>query len=324
MRKILFSALIVAGSSFANTNKIDLAIGGTGIIKSLELGDITLGVNYIVDDGRLSYRVGLDYIKVSEDPTLIPNGVSGLIKPTVAVMYNIPQNFTSVVKPYVLAGAGYEKVINERKGFSSHPILQLGGGLDFAANQSVDVFGEYKYTKIIGGLAGEDFEHTFMVGARIDINPASKPIAAAVVIRDSDGDGVTDDFDRCPNTFKEFTVGLDGCAKKVDFKVEFPSNSSVPLNFTGANLNQLSSYLKSNPKNKVVIEGHTDNVGNSKKNLELSKARSVTIQKELLRLGVNPAQISIAPKGDKMPIASNSTAEGRAKNRRVIGKIYTN
>ncbi len=67
----------------------------------------------------------------------------------------------------------------------------------------------------------------------------------------------------------------------------------------------------------IEIIGHTDDVGDKKKNQRLSKQRAETIRTNLILAGVDPSKIMTVGAGESQPIASNQTEEGRAQNRRV-------
>ena len=93
-------------------------------------------------------------------------------------------------------------------------------------------------------------------------------------------------------------------------------------------LDKVAVVLNQYDKNIIEIEGHTDNVpisSNSKyeSNNVLSMYRALSVAdyiREITKL--NPAYIKSSGRGDFVPIADNSTAEGRARNRRVVIKIY--
>lgn len=67
----------------------------------------------------------------------------------------------------------------------------------------------------------------------------------------------------------------------------------------------------------IVIGGHTDSVGSETYNLDLARRRGEAVQRALIEDGVDARIISIIPLGERYPIATNSTDEGRAMNRRV-------
>ena len=80
----------------------------------------------------------------------------------------------------------------------------------------------------------------------------------------------------------------------------------------------LSSYLDNIEGSSLEIIGHTDNQGSREDNTRLGLERAEFAKNYLSRNGVNPARIEIDSKGPDEPIESNSTAEGRAKNRRTV------
>jgi len=88
-------------------------------------------------------------------------------------------------------------------------------------------------------------------------------------------------------------------------------------------LDQLAEVLKKYPKLDIVVSGHTDSVGNPVYNQKLSELRAKAIADYLLQRGVSQDRISYIGYGDTRPVAPNTTAEGRAKNRRVEIKIIT-
>jgi outer membrane protein OmpA-like peptidoglycan-associated protein len=67
----------------------------------------------------------------------------------------------------------------------------------------------------------------------------------------------------------------------------------------------------------MKVTGHTDSVGNPEQNLQLSQRRANMVVSELERKGISPDRITAEGAGQQNPVADNSTAEGRAQNRRV-------
>lgn len=86
-------------------------------------------------------------------------------------------------------------------------------------------------------------------------------------------------------------------------------------------LNKLLQFLQNNPRIKIEISGHTDNVGKRQDNLLLSEKRARTVYEYLLQHGISRERLSYKGYADTLPIADNSTEEGRAKNRRTEFKI---
>jgi outer membrane protein OmpA-like peptidoglycan-associated protein len=82
-------------------------------------------------------------------------------------------------------------------------------------------------------------------------------------------------------------------------------------------LNEFIEFLDENPKVKIAIHGHTDNVGDQASNLELSTNRAKAVMNYLILEGISSARLEFKGFGESKPIASNQTEEGRAKNRRT-------
>lgn len=84
-----------------------------------------------------------------------------------------------------------------------------------------------------------------------------------------------------------------------------------------ASLIELAAFLKENPSVKIRISGHTDNAGDPGLNKALSLQRAGSIRKFLIEQGLPADNLRTSGWGGTKPIASNSTEEGRIKNRRV-------
>ncbi|GFO55654.1 hypothetical protein GMSM_26610 [Geomonas sp. Red276] len=87
----------------------------------------------------------------------------------------------------------------------------------------------------------------------------------------------------------------------------------------------VAEFLKRYPAATGTIEGHTDSVGNQAANMNLSQKRADSIRKYLIdKFGVAPDRVKAVGYGPKKPIASNKTAAGRAKNRRIEANFSCN
>ncbi len=139
---------------------------------------------------------------------------------------------------------------------------------------------------------------------------------------DSDNDGVTDEFDKCPNTPKGTKVDKDGCpvieCKSVTLSITFETNSAEIKERHHDELNIVAEKLAKFPKSTTVIEGHTDNVGSAGANKKLSQKRADSVKKYLVSVkGIDGKRIAAKGFGDTKPIDSNKTEDGRRNNRRV-------
>lgn len=100
--------------------------------------------------------------------------------------------------------------------------------------------------------------------------------------------------------------------------INFESNSYQLDQTSRSVIDEFILYLKDNPALKADIQGHTDNVGNPSDNQRLSHNRAKTVYDYVLSKGISASRVSFHGYGETRPIISNSTEEGRAKNRRTV------
>lgn len=133
---------------------------------------------------------------------------------------------------------------------------------------------------------------------------------------DADGDGVVDSKDRCPDTPKPAKVNEDGCWVYEDILFDF--DKAVLKDEFKSELNDAKEVFDRNPDLQVTVEGHTDSTGSDAYNQKLSERRAKAVVKYLQQsVGVDGSKLTAVGYGESKPVASNDTAEGRAKNRRV-------
>jgi len=100
-----------------------------------------------------------------------------------------------------------------------------------------------------------------------------------------------------------------------DITFDFDSAAVKPQFRT--TLGDVATTLREYPSTTIDITGHADSQGSDEYNQELSLRRASSVAQALTDRGVQPARIIAQGRGEQQPIASNQTAEGRAKNRRV-------
>ncbi|MCX2433361.1 DUF6089 family protein [Pedobacter sp. GR22-10] len=162
----------------------------------------------------------------------------------------------------------------------------------------------------------------------------------ADILKDSDGDGVADKLDKCPDTPSGTVVDGSGCPlvapkpqvtviTEEDRKVvseaiknlEFDLGKATIRSKSYASLNKVAALLVQ--KNfSLKLAGHTDNTGSKELNLRLSKERAESVKAYLVSQGANASRIEATGYGMGQPIATNKTAAGRQKNRRVEFTLY--
>ncbi|WP_343538914.1 OmpA family protein [Sphingobacterium thalpophilum] len=146
---------------------------------------------------------------------------------------------------------------------------------------------------------------------------------------DADGDGVSDKFDKCPGTPAGTPVDGSGCPIKFPEPVvetgtangyyapiQFEFDSSVLKTSSYSTLDKLAKELRDN-NSSVTLDGYASAEGTEAYNLTLSKDRANSVKQYLVNAGVPSSSITANGYGEKNPVASNATEEGRIQNRRV-------
>jgi len=106
--------------------------------------------------------------------------------------------------------------------------------------------------------------------------------------------------------------------KLISYGIYFDSGKDVVKPESYGAIKEIAAVLKENPTIKVEIVGHSDSDGDDAKNLELSKRRAASVKNYLVdQFQVNGSNIETDGKGESVPLESNNTSEGKAKNRRV-------
>jgi OOP family OmpA-OmpF porin len=144
--------------------------------------------------------------------------------------------------------------------------------------------------------------------------------------RDSDGDGVSDKFDKCPNTPAGTVVDGSGCPIKFPEQavaalgeypaIQFEFDSYVLKTSSYPTLDRVSQDLR-NTGGSLTLEGYASSEGTEAYNLQLSKDRANAVKNYLVNSGVAANKLDVIGYGEANPVASNATEAGRIQNRRV-------
>lgn len=140
-------------------------------------------------------------------------------------------------------------------------------------------------------------------------------------IPDSDKDGVNDEEDKCPTiagiAANKGCADLQPLVDAATSKLKFATGSNQ-LNKQQTNpLNALIQLMSENTTIQLLINGHTDNTGSLKINEKLSLSRAKVVMNYLIKKGISANRLTAKGFAYSMPIDDNSTAKGRATNRRV-------
>lgn len=170
------------------------------------------------------------------------------------------------------------------------------------------------------------------VGDAQDLCPDSLPDAQvdrtgceAVAHLDSDGDGVMDAADQCPGTPPGTRVDVQGCGEQAEVVlqgVNFEFDSDRLTASAQEVLRPIAGLLQGGlAAIRVEIAGHTDAVGTDDYNQALSARRAYAVKQFLISQGVSASRLIATGYGSSRPVASNDTAEDRARNRRVVFRV---
>lgn len=146
---------------------------------------------------------------------------------------------------------------------------------------------------------------------------------------DNDGDGINDGADDCP--LRPGTAAARGCPEapgrvrvtaariEIDDRVYFDTGRATIQEVSFPLLREVAAAINASPDiRRVQVAGHTDSEGDDAANLALSQARADAVRLFLVTYGgVEPGRLEARGFGETMPVATNSTEEGRAQNRRV-------
>ena len=154
---------------------------------------------------------------------------------------------------------------------------------------------------------------------------------------DTDGDGVADGLDQCPSTPAGLRVDTNGCPIEVSEKetqlldtgmirlqnINFDVNKATIKPESLPILDEVAGILLQYPTLNLEIGGHTDNTGTQVKNVSLSEARAKSVLNYLLQKypTLDASHFTSVGYGPMVPVASNGTALGRCKNRRVEFRV---
>lgn len=362
MKKFLYISLVASAliSAELPDYELDTFLGKVHTNSSTNLKDdygFGVGLSKKVTD---DLAIKLSYFKSNVD---YKDGLND----TESVTYSLAPEYyfnsvSDVLVPYVSAGVGYidfaDNLYDAKNGFT----VNYGVGLKYIISEYISLKLEAKHNYNIGE-ANSQFQYMAGIAVPFYLNdkpapkptpkpaPAPAPVKPTLMDPDSDGDGVIDRLDRCPNTPKGVSVDKVGCPLDSDgdgvpdyldkcpgtpkgFKVDkvgcelsftfytkFAYDSFVLDQPSLDSVKSFSDFLNDNKGYKAKIEGHTDSKGSDKYNQVLSEKRAKAVYDALLKYGIAPNRLSFIGYGEVKPIADNNTDDGRAKNRRVEGTL---
>ena len=345
-----------------NDGKGPAIIGGNSAFKT--------DLNYAASLNAEVNIFNIDMFKKQDALQLYVSGGAGLAgyKPTVTTASGASLQYPKNVKELIIpVGIGAKIKVSEKVNFD------LGWSVYFVDGDNLD--GTYrtsghsdKFNYAHAGLEfalgkGKQLAFSNPVAATYDEALQAKNLANSLksdldaqksenaklrtemadLLKDSDGDGVADKLDKCPNTPAGTVVDGAGCplvapapivtekviVTEADRKVvkqaikdlEFDLGKATIRAKSYPSLNRVANLLVT--KNfSLKLAGHTDNTGSADLNMRLSKDRAESVKAYLVSQGANASRIEATGYGKNQPIATNKTAAGRQKNRRVEFTLY--
>lgn len=198
-----------------------------------------------------------------------------------------------------------------------HTQIYAGVNLAFGVKNSEPVEEEPEALDSDGDGVPDDIDECPDTPSGVAVDEVGCPL-------DSDGDGVPDYLDKCPDTPEGALVDDEGCQKVLEKDIsetlylEFEI-SKADLTEQGINdLGKIADLAQQYSDAEIVLEGHTDSTGSVAFNEQLSTDRAEAVKNALAdHHGVSEDRMETVGYGPHEPIADNSTAEGRQENRRV-------
>ena len=358
MKKLLLAASITALSATAIAeHKVPANYGYLGLHLTEHFFDITdHGVNVDLDAGLLpGAQFGIRFknqwsVQVWGEEGDLGNATGGgdftFTHYFISARHHYRDKEFLGFEPYTGAAIGHQEAEDNEDTLGAFEFgLQRGLGkrfiLDLGARPAYSFDNErwdgqiYAAVNFVIGADGSDANDTS--GSATEVverataqaeqsakDSADQVKAAVAAVVDSDGDGVADPLDNCPDTSAGAKVDESGCNVvltediRETLYVQFNVGGTTVAETSMADIGRIAELMREFPDVQLLLEGHTDSTGGADLNLRLSQQRAAAVKQVLVdRFSVNGSRIDTVGRGQDAPAFSNDTAEGRAKNRRV-------
>ena len=244
--------------------------------------------------------------------------------------------------PFVAAGIGRLQLdAKPRAGEDDESFVDLGIGLMRNINRRLSIRGDLRG---LYGADNEELEAAWSVGLMFALGggssaaavlppaePAAPMLPAAdggVAALDSDGDGVMDDQDACPDTEKGAAVDERGCYKEVsesvtiDLLLEFDYDKSNLREEHKPEIQRVVEFMAKFPTSKAALEGHTDSRGSDDYNQRLSERRANAVRDYMINTaGISADRVTAEGRGELEPKLANESEANMQRNRRVAATL---
>jgi OmpA-OmpF porin, OOP family len=243
--------------------------------------------------------------------------------------------------PYLAAGIGMQNVDYQNRSSDNEALFNWGGGIKYDLVRNLALRADVRHV-----LTGESVNNLiYSAGLIWRFAPAPAPPAPAPepvrapeparapeptptpspapapepAILDSDGDGVPDHLDRCPDTPRGVVVDEFGCPVQLTLSIYFDFDKTDIKPEYKSELDRAAAFIAKYPEVPLIlVVGHADSTGSEVYNQELSERRAEAVRDYfIVNHDIAADRIQVRGYGESRPIADNATADGRALNRRV-------
>jgi len=312
---------IVGGSlGYHITKCLSVEAGYRGGYFNYEFDDIDLSIEHEDFDIQMVYLDGLYHFNTLHDK-IIPYIVGGF-----GVMQNHDDKFINDEESaFFHYGVGVNYFVTDHIAIRMDVRHVLNYNNDGENDLYNNLTGSVGINFVFGGKTKkcESYSYEEPIQETIESSPIkSEPIVKfkkakinkPISMPDSDGDGIFDDKDQCPDTPSGVEVNIFGCWV---INLRFLPNEYKILDYNSKSLDKIIAVMKNNPDLKIEIQGHTDKQGSADYNKKLSQKRAESVLGYLYHQGINMNRLKAKGYGFDVPLATNDTPEGRAINRRV-------
>ena len=279
----------------------------------------------------LTDRLDLELAYTRQAPDRTDGGRERLRQYRLDLIYGL-DNSVGRLTPYFVGGMG-DNTFRDTNEYDT--FLNFGAGLRYRFN---DRFEWRTGARTYFGLDDSTYDFGIDTGLVVRLGSAPEPERVPPTpapepepeIVDSDGDGVPDHLDECPDTPRGYAVDEVGCpiiieeVAQVEVAVQFEfDRAEVRPEYYGE-IREMAQFLEEHPDIVAELEGHTCSIGPEEYNQGLSERRANAVREVLIsEFGVSPGRITTTGYGESRPVASNDTREGRERNRRTVSVLST-
>lgn len=324
-------ATLISSGVFADNHKFEVQVGVGRDFFSEARDDATvgsLGFGYVVNKNWTLEAVASGFNTEISNSNVDVDGRQYRLD----ALYNI--DTTSLWRPFVAFGVGDQSLKVKGMKNDRDTLVNVAGGLKRSLG------GNWEFRSDLRFFNSLDREYTDVaVNAGVSYLFGAEPVrAAAPVVAapapkpevDTDGDGVFDSKDQCPDTPKQYKVDAVGCPMEltetvaVKLAVKFDTAKSIVKDEYVDDIGNLAKFMNQYANTVVTVEGHTDSQGADAYNEKLSQQRAEAVKQVLIsKFGIAADRVTAKGFGEAKPVADNATAAGREENRRVVGSVST-